>query len=163
MFCLLEWPWDVAASPILEEFGFRDGVKTDERPRVCWIPIGPLCLFPFYDASYHRETGSRTVLDGVVSSYSPCIKALLYARRNEMHSNDGQASNKTVLVSMDSTTGCSELPFAEMETIELDPFLPASIPRVVLHRPNKKDVLGALMAAQCLILLATANHTCRAL
>jgi len=144
----LKWWWDAMAGPVLEELGFREAVTTGESewPRICWIPTGPLCLFPIHAAGYHCELSSRTVLDRVISSYSPSIKALLYARRNkaQMDPSPGRASNKTVLVSMGTTPGCSKLAFAEKETSELNSLLPAAISRVTLHEPHKEQVLAAL-------------------
>ena len=145
---LLKWLWNVLAEPVLEELGFREAVQAGELqwPQVCWIPTGPLCLLPIHAAGYHCEPGSRTVLDRVISSYSPSIKALLYGRRNKAQRNPGQsqASNKTVLVSMGTTLGCSKLEFAEHETMELNRLLPAGIPREILHEPRKEEVLTAL-------------------
>jgi len=140
----LKWLWDILAGPVLEELGFLKTPTTGEWPRVCWIPTGPLCLLPIHAAGYHCETSSRTVLDRVVSSYCPSIKALLYARRNEAQRNRSQASDKAILVSMGTTPGCSELPFVEKETNELRSLFPTSIPRVTLHKPCKKEVLSAL-------------------
>jgi len=83
----------------------------------------------------------------MISSYSPSIKALLYARRNEAHRdpnpNRAQASNKTLLVSMRATPGCAGLVFAEKEIMVLNDLLPASFPRVTLHNPHKTEVLTA--------------------
>jgi hypothetical protein len=118
LFELLKWLWDVLAGPVLYELGFREAATNGEQPwpRVCWIPTGPLCLLPIHAAGYHCETGSRTVLDRVISSYSPSIKALRYARRNKAQRNSNpnraQASNKTLLVSIRTTPGCGGLIFA---------------------------------------------------
>jgi len=81
------------------------------------IPTGPLCLLPIHAAGYHCEPSSRTVLDRVISSYSPSIKALLYARRNRAQRDPSRcrASGKTVLISMGTTPENSKLAFAEKE------------------------------------------------
>ncbi|KAF8534365.1 CHAT domain-containing protein [Trichophaea hybrida] len=144
MLDLLQWLWEALAGPVLNKLGFCEPVATEEWPRVCWIPTGPLCNLPIHAAGYHRETGSRTVLDRVISSYSPSIKALLYAHRNVAQRSRSKACNKAVLVSMDTTPGCAELSFARKEIIELESLFAASIPRVVLDAPYKDDVLTAL-------------------
>jgi CHAT domain-containing protein len=148
MLDLLKWLSDVMAGPVLDQLGFREAVTTEESqwPRVCWIPTGPLCALPIHAAGYHDEAGSRTVLDRVISSYSPSIKALLYARRNtaQRNPNRGLASDKTDLVSMRTTPGCGGLAFAGEETKMLNNLLPSSIPRMTLHEPLKHDVLTAL-------------------
>ncbi|KAF8248569.1 hypothetical protein K440DRAFT_468026, partial [Wilcoxina mikolae CBS 423.85] len=148
MLDLLKWLWDVMAGPVLDQLGFREAVTTEESqwPRVCWIPTGSLCALPIHAAGYHDEVGSRTVLDRVISSYSPSIKALLYGRRNtaQRNPNRGRAYDKTVLVSMRTTPGCGGLAFAGEETKVLNNLLPSSIPRMTLHEPHKQDVLTAL-------------------
>jgi len=140
----LQWLWNVMAGPILHELGFREAVTTDDWPRICWIPTGPLCMLPIHAAGYHCEMGSRTVLDRVISSYSPSVKALLYARRNEARQNKCTVSDKAVIVSMETTPKCTKLAFARKEIIELESLLPSSIPRVVLHKPKKEEVLASL-------------------
>ncbi|KAF8543384.1 CHAT domain-containing protein [Trichophaea hybrida] len=140
----LQWLWNVMAGPILHELGFREAVTTDDWPRICWIPTGPLCMLPIHAAGYHCEMGSRTVLDRVISSYSPSVKALLYARRNEARQNKHTVSDKAVIVSMETTPKCTKLAFARKEIIELESLLPSSIPRVVLHKPKKEEVLASL-------------------
>jgi CHAT domain-containing protein len=136
------------AGLVLGELGFREAVTTrDQRwRRVCWIPIGPLSLLPIHTTGYRSETSSRTVLDRVISSYSPSIKALLYARRNEAQKSRSRApaSDKTVLVSMPITPGRAGFAFAEKETIVLNDLLPASTPRATLRDPHKNEVLTTL-------------------
>jgi CHAT domain-containing protein len=144
MLDLFQWLWEALAGPVLNKLGFSEPVATEEWPRVCWIPTGPLCNLPIHAAGYHRETGSRTVLDRVISSYSPSIKALLYAHRNVAQSSQSKACNKAVLVSMDTTPGCMALSFVRKEIMELESLFAAEIPRVVLDAPYKDDVLKAL-------------------
>ena len=143
LFELLEWLWDVAACPILEKLGFCESVMA-EWPRICWVPTGPLCHLPIHAAGYHCKPGCQTVLDQAVSSYSPSIKALLYARRNAAQRIQTQACSKAVLVLMNRTPGCTELAFATKELNELESLIPDSLPKVILHRPSKEQVLNAL-------------------
>jgi len=102
---LLQWLWEALTGPVLDALGFCEPVTTENWPRMCWIPTGPLCHVPIHAAGYHRQASSRTVLDRVVSSYSPSIKALLYARRNVAQRSHSQACDKAVLISMDTTPG----------------------------------------------------------
>lgn len=144
MLDMLKWLWDVVAGPILDKLGFHETPATGEWPHVCWIPTGSCIDMPIHAAGYHYETGSQTVLDRVVSSYSTSIKALLYASRNKSQSRQGQALERTVLVSMGATPECTQLPFAKKEITELNSLLPTSIPRIALYEPLKDDTLAAL-------------------
>jgi hypothetical protein len=84
---LQAWLWNVIADPVLRKL---DLVRTpaDETvgwPRLWWCPTGPLTLLPLHAAGYHRTASAddvpRTVIDCVVSSYTPTMRALLEARR----------------------------------------------------------------------------------
>ncbi len=65
---MLEWLWDTVAEPVLE------GVP--DHTHVWWSPTGPLAGLPLHAAG--RD--GRTVLDRVVSSYTPTVRALGRAR-----------------------------------------------------------------------------------
>lgn len=78
---ILEWLWDAAASPVLEKLGFQQPPSDDDNwHHMWWILTSSLSHLPIHAAGYHG-TGS-TVLDRVISSYSPSVKALIYGRRN---------------------------------------------------------------------------------
>ncbi|KAK6530453.1 hypothetical protein TWF694_003805 [Orbilia ellipsospora] len=113
---MLEWLWDAAVSKILAELQFVDTPASDEDwPRVWWIPTGKLTLLPLHAAGYHMNPSStERALDRVISSYSPSIKALKYARRNSQAEMEF-ASNKALLVLMDKTPGNPSLKFAKDE------------------------------------------------
>jgi hypothetical protein len=77
----MEWLWDVVAAPVLEHLGATappaDGTPW---PRVWWCPTGLLTLLPLHGAGHHGAGDGRTVLDRVVSSYTPTLRALAEAR-----------------------------------------------------------------------------------
>src|SRR5277367_5748656 len=52
----------------------------DVWPRIWWIGSGLLNILPIHAAGYHEAPAKRTALDRVISSYSPSLKALAYAR-----------------------------------------------------------------------------------
>ncbi|MFC0041821.1 CHAT domain-containing protein [Actinomadura rayongensis] len=81
----LEWLWDAIAAPILDDLGYT-APPTGRWPRVWWSPVGSLSSLPLHAAGYHGDVVDgtpqpRTVLDRVVSSYTPSVEALLHARR----------------------------------------------------------------------------------
>ena len=80
---VLEWLWDVAAEPVLRHLGYlRPPAPGQPWPRVWWATGGLLGLLPIHAAGYHRQQGAAaTVLDRVVSSYTPTVRALAYARQ----------------------------------------------------------------------------------
>ncbi|KAH7124631.1 CHAT domain-containing protein [Dactylonectria macrodidyma] len=153
---LLEWLWDSAACPILDELGFRETparTPTHKWPRIWWIPTGLMSRLPLHAAGRHYATSSETVLDRVVSSYSPSIKALIYARRNTMQKDLSHASKTTLLVSMRTTPQHpdpkvpkpGDLRFAEEEIQILGNLLSSSTSKAKkLEEPCKGDVLGSI-------------------
>jgi hypothetical protein len=152
MLDLLKWLWDAVAGPILDELGFQKTSGPEKLPRICWIPTGPLCVLPIHAAGYHFGDFSRTVLDRVVSSYSPSVKALLYARRNKAHilnSLSEPTIGKFVLACMEKTPGLphGNLPSVKTEIQELGKIFdryPASSSSVVLETPERSEVLKEL-------------------
>ncbi|HUY46729.1 MAG TPA: CHAT domain-containing protein [Streptosporangiaceae bacterium] len=80
---VLTWLWDTVAGPVLRELGITPARGSAEPlRRLWWMPTGPLAVLPLHAAGYHGKAGSRrTVLDSVISSYTPTIRALSHARR----------------------------------------------------------------------------------
>ncbi|MEU7802506.1 CHAT domain-containing protein [Micromonospora arborensis] len=81
---LLRWLWDTTAEPILTALGFTGRPARDTPlPRLWWCPTGPLTMLPLHAAGHHdpERPAGRSVLDRVVSSYTPTLRALVEARR----------------------------------------------------------------------------------
>jgi tetratricopeptide (TPR) repeat protein len=110
---LLEWLWDVVAEPVLASLGHRGPPPADgRRPRLWWSPTGPLTLAPLHAAGYHAEGGGRTVLDRVISSYAPTLRALHQARSAEAQP---KRQGELLVVAMPTTPGHAALPDVERE------------------------------------------------
>lgn len=65
---VLEWLWDTVTDPVLEGL--------PEQTHVWWSPTGPLASLPLHAAG----RSGHSVLDRVVSSYTPTVRALGWAR-----------------------------------------------------------------------------------
>ncbi|MET7853509.1 CHAT domain-containing protein [Streptomyces avermitilis] len=108
---VLEWLWDTTAEPVLSALGYQDAPRTGEVwPRVWWAPGGLLGLLPLHAAGHHREVGkggsNRTVMDRVVSSYTPTIRALHHARR---HGPAPSTTGPALIVAMPTTPDAGPL------------------------------------------------------
>lgn len=78
-----EWMWDCVAEPVLDLLSIKDVPPPGKQPpRLWWCPTGLLSLLPLHAAGYHHtvDPSPRTVLDRVVSSYTPTLRALIEAR-----------------------------------------------------------------------------------
>ncbi|KAH7113920.1 CHAT domain-containing protein [Dactylonectria estremocensis] len=138
----LEWLWDTVAAPVLHALGFTQPPADDNWPHVWWIPTNVLSHFPIHAAGYHckGKQASQTVLDRVISSYSPSIKAIVNSRRRPVQP---ATAGHALLVGIENASGYSRLPFANKEisvilnlckSLELNPLQPGrSKPDIVPH------------------------------
>lgn len=93
------WLWTCVVGPVLAELGYppQDGAR---RPRVWWLPAGPLALLPLHAAGL---PAGPNALDAVVSSYTPTLRTLSDARRA------GGADRIQATVGMQHTAGAATL------------------------------------------------------
>ena len=90
---ILGWLWETIAEPVLRALGFTDTPPDGtEWPRLWWCPTGLLTLLPLHAAGDHAVEGQPrpTVLDRVVSSYTPTLRALVEARSAAKPDADAQ-------------------------------------------------------------------------
>lgn len=97
----LEWLWDTVAGPVLDSLGAAS--------RIWWAPVGVLSLLPLHAAGHHRD-GGPTVVDRVISSVTPTVRALAHARTQRQGSGD-----RLLVVAMPSTPDGPDLPGAQAE------------------------------------------------
>ena len=74
-------------------------------PRVWWVPGGLLSLLPIHAAGHHTnppDPGRRTVLDWVISSYTPTVGALAHARAHTPPRHPANAI-QSLIVAMPAT------------------------------------------------------------
>jgi tetratricopeptide (TPR) repeat protein len=77
---ILAWLWDTVTEPVLDALGYTATIPDGAPwPRVWWSPTGMLNFLPLHAAGHHDRPG-RCVLDRVVSSYTPTLRALLHGR-----------------------------------------------------------------------------------
>ncbi|MGW8778409.1 CHAT domain-containing protein [Streptomyces sp. NPDC055796] len=159
---VLEWLWDAAAGPVLEALGHKGPPPPEadgELPRVWWAPGGLLGLLPLHAAGHHTDArddpSRRTVMDRVVSSYTPTVRALRHARERGRPPGAGEApgAGRALIVAMPTTPGLSgegRLRFVDAEAAVVE----ARFPDHVLLRegdraqedaaPTKANVLAQL-------------------
>ena len=133
----LHWLWDTAAGQALDALGYRAGpAPGQDWPRVWWVPGGKLGLLPLHAAGYHageRSPGqaAAAVLDRVVSSCTPTVRALRYARQ-QARQRDG--TGRALVVAMPTTSGQPKLAGVTKEVTVVCGVLPAP---VVLAEPDE--------------------------
>ncbi|MGW3954629.1 CHAT domain-containing protein [Streptomyces sp. NPDC004752] len=138
---VLKWLWDNITGPVLDALGHH-GPPADGTPwpRLWWAPGGFLSLLPLHAAGHHDDpTSGRTVMDRVVSSYTPTIRTLRHARRRQTAA--GTCAHTSLIVAMPTTPGLPDLRNVPDETELLADILPAPL---VLTEPDRDRVLADL-------------------
>jgi CHAT domain-containing protein len=152
----LEWLWNAVAAPVLDHLG-HDAPPPPGRPwpRVWWCPTGPLTLLPLHAAGYHDlddEPAGRTVLDRVVSSYTPTLDALI--RTRQPPAGHTATTQRLLLVAMPHTPASPgvdrlpDLPGVDAEARVVEQFLhdqhaPAPTVRIG-HQATQEAILADL-------------------
>ncbi|KAH7360966.1 CHAT domain-containing protein [Rhexocercosporidium sp. MPI-PUGE-AT-0058] len=140
---LFKWLWEKIVGPVLLELGIAE--STDQWPRIWWIPVGLMSIFPLHAAGDHSGKTNDSALDRVISSYATTIRSLSYSRSLNQRPLTS-ASTNAVFVAMTLTPNQKDLQFANIEVSQLVDKIPQSaVARVVLQNPTfKQDVLSAL-------------------
>ncbi|MCM3920143.1 CHAT domain-containing protein [Frankia sp. AiPs1] len=148
----LEWLWDVVADPVLDRLGLvGPPVNGEPWPRVWWCPSGLLSFLPLHAAGHHGtrfNEAPATVVDRVISSYTPTLRALVHAR----HAGAGRgvllAGGRLVAVAMPHTPGAGDLPGAEIEVTNLQTLFPGQVDVLIGKQATRQAVLDRLPAAR---------------
>ncbi|MFF7050010.1 CHAT domain-containing protein [Streptomyces griseorubiginosus] len=127
---VLAWLWDNAAGPVLHHLGIASAHRSSAPwPRVWWIPGGLLGQLPLHAAGHHDEAldapDRRTVLDRVVSSFSPSVRALDHSRTRDRSQH--RPLDKALIISMPTTPGMNAPLRADEEARVLKSRLPSSL------------------------------------
>jgi tetratricopeptide (TPR) repeat protein len=141
----MKWLWDCVAEPVLRHLGFCDIPECD-WPRVHWILGGLANLFPIHAAGDFQSPGS-TVLDRVISSYSPTLKALIHAYDRAINLDSASdPESSAMIVCMEHTPGLVEkkqLTNALAECNSVQRRL-QDITSEILLNPTRDEVLSGL-------------------
>ncbi len=122
----LIWLWDAVAEPVLDALALtRTPPDGTNWPRVWWAPSDLLGLLPIHAAGHHDPAGvsavNRTVMDRVISSYTPTAGAL---RRARAQTTASRPHDRAVIVAMGTTPDAPDLPNAAREAFLVREQLP---------------------------------------
>ncbi|MCK9878652.1 CHAT domain-containing protein, partial [Frankia sp. Ag45/Mut15] len=149
--CLV-WLWDVVASLVLDRLGIV-GPPFDGNPwpRVWWCASGLLSFLPLHAAGHHGarfDEAPATVIDRVISSYTPTLRALVHARYAGARSSIDLSSGRLVTVAMPQTPGAGNLPGTEIEVANLQTLFPGRIDVLAGKQATWQAVIDRLPAAR---------------
>ncbi|GAA2441763.1 CHAT domain-containing protein [Streptomyces lavendulocolor] len=138
---VLAWTWDHVTGPVLDRLGLRGPAPDGRWDRLWWSPGGALASLPLHAAGHHGEASGpaprddaaapagtgpapRTVLDRVVSSYTPTVGALRYARARAAAP---RPPGRPLAVALPDTPGARPLGGAHREVGVLCGLLPTEV------------------------------------
>jgi len=76
----LIWLWESCVETILHHLDYGASSAVDELPLIWWIGTGVTNSLPFHAAGNHSLGSTRNTFSRAISSYTPTLKALGYAR-----------------------------------------------------------------------------------
>ncbi|MFD6329536.1 CHAT domain-containing protein [Streptomyces niveus] len=115
---VLQWLWDFIAEPVLKQLGHLS-TPSGNWPRVWWSPVGQLSLLPIHAAG--RLPSSATVLDRVISCYTPTLRALGHSRQRHT-----RADGDLVVVAIGDAPGAKTLRGVAREASRIAALAPAT-------------------------------------
>ena len=151
----LSWLWQACVKQILDEISTQNR-PTQGLPRVWWIGTGLASSMPFHAAGLHMRGSTENAYSRVISSYTPSIKALAYARNWARSTGESRAAHGSLLITTMPTTprGRSEknaprdLPGVIKERDEIIKAAHDRITTVALNQPSAEQVLESLKACR---------------
>ncbi|MCK9900140.1 CHAT domain-containing protein [Frankia sp. Cpl3] len=163
---VLGWLWDALAAPVLDRLGITEPLG-EERPRLWWCVSSLLSFLPIHAAGHHSsrfDPAPATLIDRVISSYTPTVQALAHARRSGPAdvrrrfgtSGTGEQGGRITLdggrvlvVAMPQTPGIpTDLPGARAEAAELRQKFPGRVEVLAGPEVTLDAVLATLPTAQ---------------
>ncbi|WP_338760901.1 CHAT domain-containing protein [Nocardia vulneris] len=108
----LAWLWDTVALAVVRSINLNlVGSSNGPPPRVWWMPVGVMSLLPIHAAA---PPGRAGVLDAVISSYTPTLRALRH-----YHARPHSKKRRLLAVQVANASGLRPLPFTATESIWL--------------------------------------------
>ncbi|OJJ88965.1 uncharacterized protein ASPGLDRAFT_115533 [Aspergillus glaucus CBS 516.65] len=120
---LLEWMWKIIALPILEALGIAQPPEGDQWPHIWWVTTFAMSFLPIHAAGIHGNRSRQTVIDRVISSYTPSIKSLVHIWERPVYDTSNVQPQHALLVSMAETPHQTPLPFATEDVTTIEPIL----------------------------------------
>ncbi|MEU9950642.1 CHAT domain-containing protein, partial [Streptomyces sp. NPDC047939] len=125
----LGWLWDTIAAPVLAHLGL-DAEPGDGDPwtRLWWCPTGWLSFLPLHAAGHGGPDSGTWVMDRVVSSYTPTLRALVRARAGLATGAPAEAPAEPspLVVALADTPGAAPLPGVTREAELIAELFPAT-------------------------------------
>ncbi|CAF9902817.1 MAG: hypothetical protein HETSPECPRED_000021 [Heterodermia speciosa] len=150
----LKWLWYSAAQPTLQALGLlstKKGLDPSVLPRLWWVTSNWASRLPIHaagDYSLAKEKAlTCTVMDNVISSYTPTLRALKYSRSRleqlKQQASRSSKPGKMLLVAMHDTPDRPKLDDAVPEVVLVSAILEPHLKARLLISPqvSRRDVI----------------------
>jgi tetratricopeptide (TPR) repeat protein len=137
----LSWVWRGCVKLILDELYYHVQPSIDCLPRIWWIGTGLASSFPFHAAGDISAGPTESAYCRVISSYTPSIKALAYARERKSTTTSCREPPKLLIVTMANTPGACDLPGTRIEKSEIIAAVGTSASVETLDQPDVESVM----------------------
>ncbi|TQM84536.1 tetratricopeptide repeat protein [Saccharothrix saharensis] len=155
---VLAWTWDAIAGPVLDALGLaRPPGPGADWPRVWWCPVGPVAYLPLHAAGRHTGPDALSVMDCVVSSYTPTANALSRDGTPATATAGTGTPAKALVVAMPETPRAAPLPGALAEAGLVAEFVPGS--SLLIGPDATRDAVLAALPRHGLVHLACHGHS----
>jgi CHAT domain-containing protein len=94
----LDWLWRVCVKDVLDHVSSLYKGQDEALPRVWWIGCGLASSMPFHAAGIHAHASQENTFSRVVSSYTPSVRALGYARNQLKRAQNEQPRHDLMLI-----------------------------------------------------------------
>jgi len=144
---VLDWLWEAVARPVLNTLDLSSNAGLG---RLWWMPTGLLSLLPLHAAQPADATDG--LLDRVISSYTPTLRTLSFARRASP-----AAQQRVLAVAPAIMSGQPPLPASDREVAFLRGLIPAQVDVLAGADATRTAVRAALPAHSWLHIAAHAE------
>lgn len=154
----LRWAWQAVAGPVLSHLGIREGREPGaRRPRMWWMPSTLLNFLPLH-AAFMADGSGRTisVLDLVISSYTPTVRSLVAARSRTPLSPEGAGP---LVVAMEKTPGHGDLPGVAEEARFIRDEIPGTV--CLVDESAVRDIVRDRLAQHSWVHFSCHGHSNR--
>lgn len=144
----LRWLWENCVRQVLLAVHHSVKPAPGYLPRIWWIGVGIASSLPFHAAGDHSISSTDNTLSWAISSYTPTIKALAYARRWQLALQrdriDRTAKPHLLIVSMPTTPGKQDLSGVRQEISVIRTATSTAFSNEILEHPDTRSVLKSI-------------------
>lgn len=147
----LAWLWDVCVKHVVHAIENIHAPSPHSRPKVWWIGAGYANSMPLHAAGMHNGKSKDNAYDRLISSYTPSIKALAYARKQASCAMESRDTDCMLIATMPSTPKSldekkkpNDLPGVVHEAAEIVRVAGSNIMATVANGPSVEQILTAL-------------------